>query len=407
MAAQISDLCSAFNAVGVRLQNMIGGELIKRSAKIKNVWRDRVEQIPWLDNIGTTYNYLRTTPSLVPDSAWTQTATSGGDSDVINCDPAFQVIPPPGYERVPITLFEKAQRSQYLCATDLRSRVEIDAVIQNLYDQLALNTNYAFYNRYQDQYTAVAGHKIIMTPSFRNNRVESPTAFPNVVPTSPLTQGLLDVIRDELDNQMLMDNGLQNDGNGGNVYELLTDSITSTYIIEASERARQDVRFSSWADTLLNGTGNFLGKTYAGFKHVGIQFPARWDFVAGAWVRVYPFNTTTSVGRVTTAYLNAAFQDSYIWMPQAMKMAVPKPIKSVGPAKFTPLNNYMGDWRWFNNPGVLGCNVEGTSGFWFTVYRMATLSNLPELGYVIRHQRCDLPQDTVGCTQYYGYTVTP
>lgn len=93
-------------------------------------------------------------------------------------------------------------------------------------------------------------------------------------------------------------------------------------------------------------------------------------------------------GRIVpnSAWLTAAFEDTHIFHQRAAVCLVPKPITSVGKAKFDPVN-YVGEFSWKNYESE-ALNPDGNIGRFRGVLMSGTRPDNPEFGIVVRHRAC-------------------
>lgn len=91
-------------------------------------------------------------------------------------------------------------------------------------------------------------------------------------------------------------------------------------------------------------------------------------------------------GLANADWLTATFEDSYVFHQNAMTCLVPKPISSVGKAKFDPVD-YSGTFRWTNYLNE-SHNPDGTIGRFRGVLSSGSRPDNPEFAVTIRHLSC-------------------
>lgn len=431
------DMCARANAFGYTVQGKITQEIIKRNIKFPQPFRDGVQKVKWADNSGYNNTYLTFNPrvfeaisddELTPFGPGDGSNLTSGFPGTAACQLPFQEVPVSGIEARTFRLGQTRFKTPLFCAKDLATREQADQTLQFYFDTLAMNSSYFIERNVQNAYARISQHKIIARTDPSNmastatdgvyataRDADGNTLFPSVAPNTVLTQGILDNIKQALSWEVGSVPDIVNDS-GEAIYDLFTDLTTSTQLVTAQGGQQLTNYLSAFQGTgnknpLINGLGAFMGTTVGGYRHKFIKFPARWDLVNGQWIRIRPFSvapTNLQVPQnVTQEYLNAPFQDSYVFLPNVMKLAVKNPIKRVGPATFgTPITDYAGDaWVWFNNPGVEGCNVDGSSGFWWTEFNFGYMKQDTRFGYVIRHLRCPQPIQGYSCNPTYGNTT--
>jgi len=91
-------------------------------------------------------------------------------------------------------------------------------------------------------------------------------------------------------------------------------------------------------------------------------------------------------GLANPDWLTATFEDSYVFHQNAMTCLVPKPISSVGQAKFDPVD-YSGEFRWTNYLEATD-NPDGTIGRFRGILSSGSRPDNPEFAVTIRHLSC-------------------
>lgn len=432
------DPCAEATSFGIAEAGRISGEIIKRQMDIASPFRDRFEKEQFEPGVGFTNTYRTYNPRVFEATTDTEMIQWNGGANGTNdgtgangypltgaCNPPLQEVGLLGIQDRTFGLAYKGFRTPHFCALDLYTKQDAGGLLKAYYDSLAKNSDYFVERQIQNAYTQIAQHKIIANGQYPGNAIDGAytglldanghTYFPPVAPASSLSWGMLENIRVRLGFAVTSaPNMLKSVGTV--IYDLLTDDVTSSNLVLQNPALVQSYNFGYMGakdnNPLVQGAGSFQGKIVGGFRHLYIKFPARWDLVAGQWVRIRPYglnpNLTGGPQNVTQEYLNAPFQDSYVFHTEVAHMVVMKAVPRIGPAVFdTPITDYAGDdWKWYNNPGVEGCNLEGTNGFWWTMFRFGFKEIEPPLGYIIRHRRCDMPDSIYGCGSGFTYGNT-
>jgi hypothetical protein len=265
--------------------------------------------------------------------------------------------------------------------------------VSNIMQILTENTRNVWIDRYRDEYTRIASHKVIATTALP----ESSASFPLTVPTSRLTQGILDRIYMKLirDGAGMEPMGREN---GRPVFTLITGPETSERVVVDGASIQTDFRYSTRVNELLQPLG--VERSYKGFYHLIDDFPPRYDFVGGAWVRRWPWASEAATQgnkwEIDADYENAAYEDSFIFIPSVYTSLIPAPITSVGPLTFDS-TNYRGDFKWKNIMDRVE-NPDGNWGYFRGIFANGSRPDNPQWGYVIRHQRCTSDLGLVVCS---------
>jgi hypothetical protein len=295
-------------------------------------------------------------------------------------------------------LQQAAINSPDICLNDLRFPVKRQEQLRNIMSVLSENTQYAWENRYRDEYVRLANYNVNANQTellAASGQTKGSFSTSNL-PTSRLTQGILRYFYSRL----IRDGAAQNaygKENGAPVFLLVTSPEASDDLIKLNADIRQDLRYAKPSE-LIQPLG--VERSYAGFYHLVDTMTPRYDFVGGAWVRRYPYATDANASKGTRfipnpAYFTAEYEDSIIFHPDVFTSLVAKPISSTGAMAFDP-QSYRGDFRWRNIPSR-DCNPDGTIGFFRAIFSSGSKPVRPELGVVIRHKRCAADFGLVGC----------
>lgn len=400
--------CNNVEQLLITESGRIGPDIYRRTQDT-SVWLKLPPQDAWLDEMGDEVSvmvYERSLPHSVNGSgvaqplSWTDVSSNtlmdGGDS---SCAPDALKLSF-GQTLRQYNLQQVALESPDICLNDLRFPLKRQEQLSNIMDILTDNTAYVWQERHRDEYIRIAGHKVIAAAGLP----EGTTTFPETVPTSRLTNGIL--------RQLYMDQIREGAGrfayqrfNGAPIFLAIMGSETDDELIMSSEAVRQDFRWSPRASELLGPLG--IDRPYRNYFHAIDPYPARHDFntlaAAGSkWVRRYPYKRSAATTKgfkweIDPLYKAAAFEDTVIFNPAVMTTLIPKPLGSMGRMGFKA-QNFRGDFQWRNIPDRV-CNPDENIGFFRAIFSTASKPVHPEYGYVIRHRRCPNDLELTGC--YY------
>jgi len=120
-----------------------------------------------------------------------------------------------------------------------------------------------------------------------------------------------------------------------------------------------------------------------------------------AWVAVPQYIYSSGKQIPNPSWLSAGWEDSYIFHQGVCTSLVPKPLTSVGKAKFDAVN-YTGEYKWTNFLNK-DDNPDGTIGRFRGVLMNGTRPDNPEFGIVIRHRACpSATSDIITCNTLLG-----
>ena len=386
---------SELDAINLRLTTMTNLIQEKMYANFirRSPWNvAMLNSAEWVDGIGDTGRTNVFQPTYMnPD--WQNVQLSS-----LSTDPALNVNATGGQE---YSFSRQIVRlsSELIDVTRLRQAWQYGDQLKNIVEQLIRNVGNVWSERYRKQYLDCASYKIIPTANglfgmdLTNGDI---TTMPEIRPAAALNSAIMDQMYELLEFESAQESSAGS-ANGAPVYLCITSRNTIDFILQGDGNIRQDYRFAeaTWGQkesTLMNQYG--LQKVYRGFSYLMDSMNPRYDFVdsnpAGQkWVRIEPYikqPATTGFRYVQNpAYVNAPYEDTYIFVKDVYRNLVPRPVSSVGQAKFNP-ETFGGEVRWINNADM-NANFLGTQGFF-----VASLSNgaqpiQPRHGIVIRHIR--------------------
>lgn len=359
---------------------------------------------PWLDGQGYQYSYPVYQRSIVskavtdPDffqdfatlSATGDTATNnligtGACSFTANHD-----ITSFGVDVLTVSLKKAAVNSPDICLDDLKFQWQVLDQIKNVTRVLAENSKWVWSQTYQTESIKAGANKVTAMASPNIGT----TFNPATPPMSPLTFGLLEEIHQELgyNGGSLKPTARVEDGTA--VYTAVGSNYTFNQLKKSSANNRNDFRYFSFNEPdVLVGAPGLGGKIYHGFKFEAVQFPPRYDITAGpVYTRRYPYSAANaSRGEkwlVNTTYKQALYEDTNIYHEEVMRVLIPKPQGNVGSLTYLQPYSWAGEFVWRNIPSR-DCNIDGNIGFFRALFAYGIKLERPDLGYTVRHLRCD------------------
>lgn len=378
---------------------VITDEYFKREVCL-DAWRDKFKRRAFPLGQGVNPSYTKTYPTI-PTADLTMTAvglsncTPGDpldpDAPYSACDPGTIQIPIQGQDIKTLQLYRSPRiRTQDICLIDLQMVHNPDKAIQNEIDNLMFVTGWYWSRMAHINLLRGVGHKMVCSAYPDGSIPESSGPnFPALFPISHVTQGYLDRIQEDL-----ITLGVGCPGKSGQpIYDLYIGSQASRTMIRYDASIRQDIRYSSEADKLLDGLQGTKGMVYGGYRHNLIAFPMRFDNVAGTLTERYPFGagvpaTYGPKQEVTPEYRNAAYEVCFVipndevmtWLVPPMQMRFNK---STFGGSDTP--NYAGDFMWVNVQ--TDCNIDRSKGFFMSQILTGWDFPNPEYGYALLFKR--------------------
>lgn len=366
---------------------------------------------PWLDGNGYQYSYPVYQRSLmnkaVTDAdffvaAATLSATGATGNNLVStgaCAVTGTDIDSFAVDILTVSLKKAAVNSPDICLDDLRFQWQVVDQIKNVTRVLAENSKWVWSQTYQTEYITACANKVTAKAS-PNIAATFDAANP---PTSQLTFGLLEEIHQELGYNGGSINPTARVEDSTPVYTAVGSNYTFNNLKKQSSNQRNDFRYFSFTepDVLVGAPGLLGGKVYHGYKFQTVQFPPRYDISGGAYVRRYPYVASNATrGQkwlVDPVYKAAVYEDTAVYHQDVMKVLIPKPMGTSGGMSYLQSYSWAGEFVWRNIPSR-ECNIDGNIGFFRALFAYGIKLERPDLGYVIRHKRCDPPLDLIaGC----------
>jgi hypothetical protein len=384
------------------IRNNVAKNIQSSDFYLKNLPKEQ-----WLDGAGEQYQYpiyersLSTTPVTFTDFV-----SSPGDGDDATldgsnggaCVTAGQNIDSFGVTLRTTGLKKAALNSPDICLDDLRFAWQVEDQVKNMIRVLSENTKWVWTNTYQDEYIAAAGSKIVAAP----NLPTGTSSFPLTPATSKLTWGILESVYEQLGYNGGGINPFKRVDDMTPIYAAVGERFTFSDLKKQDSNTRDDFRYAyqgSEVDSpMLQAPG--LNGIYRGFQFFTVEFAPRYDFVGGAWVRRQPYSSLPATRgkkwEVSDEYKNAQFTDTVIYHADVLKVLIPKPQSLGGGLKYNPQFSWTGEFVWRNVPDRT-TNIDGNIGFFRALYAYGPKIERPDLGFVIRHRRCQRALDLVAC----------
>ena len=388
------------------LRNDVAKSIVSADFFVKNITKE-----PWVDGQGQSYSYpifersLPTTP--VTFVSWTSSPGSGdvaqapGDGSVVGgsaATPSGQNIDSFGVTTRQVSLVKASLNSPDIALEDLRFTWQVEDQVKNVTRVLAENTKKVWADAYLSEYVAATGSKQIAAAGIP----EGTTSFPLTAPTSKLTWGLLEEVYERL-GYVGGDINPFSRIDDAPIYAAVGDRFTFQDLKRVDSNARDDFHYafegSEGGSPMLGTPG--LGGIYRGFKFFTIQNPPRYDFVNGAWVKREPYTPSSATRgekwEIAQTYKDAAYTDTIIFHQDVLKILTPKPIGVKGGMSMSnPTYDWAGTFVW-RNLSSRDSNIDGNIGFFRALYAYGAKVERPDLGFVIRHKRCQRALDLTAC----------
>lgn len=397
----------------------VGQELLANSNVIGAwFWRRGVTWDPW-DNyverlskdLYSGYNMRYTIQErITPQELVTQTVAQP-DGNVSACDPPITQLNWQGLTAKTLVMDTGGFRTPQLCLEDLRDAVNAQMTIDGFVQGLSEQRDYTFYRQHQTRFTNAAGNKVVIGLGTAGSDPVSATSIPAVAATGTLTYNRL---------KYAWESNVQQGGDvypyamvdGAPIFQCFLGYEAKEQLIRNNEALRTDIRFGQ-PQLLQDPLGRQI-TPYRDFSLQTIKYPARYNFINGAYVEVLPFlaagTGATTVGvtsNLNPTYQAATFEAAYLFNTETYKMAVPTlpPVRwGKGEIVFTP-QNYNGEWRFINVTSA-NCiagqmytwNEFGDKVYAVSKFEFGSVIPRPELGWVWIYKRCGFGNDSISCS---------
>lgn len=404
--------CTAIENLFIDHANLVRNDTVI-SIQDSDFYIKNIPKEAWLDGNGYQYSYPIYERSLitkaVTDSDFFQdfatlnlTPNSHNNlPDTGACTTPSHNIESFGQTNRTVSLKKASVNSPDICLDDLKFQWQVMDQIKNVTRVMAENTKWVWSNTYQDEYSRAAANKVTA------GRAGVGTTFNAALPPlSVLTFGILEEVHQELgyNGGSLNPTGTVEDGTP--FYTAVGSNYTFNDLKRANPNTRNDFQFASStsmpdANGMLTQRIGLGSKVYQGFKFQTVQFPPRHDVTAGpVYTRRYPY-VASDAGRgkkwlVSDLYKNADYEDTAIYHADVLKVLIPKPGVAMGGMTYQQQFSWAGEFVWRNIPDR-ECNEDGNIGYFRALFAYGIKLERPDLGYIIRHLRCDRPVDYRNC----------
>jgi len=407
-------------------------DILQKTIQI-SPWMELVQEDTWPAEMGYSINITQfgvtlpattysdggaVTNAAYNSSYWTDVGTAGlDDANRNNCVPPTIQLEM-GSKKTLFNLQHMALESERLCSTDLMVAFHGSRQLEAIKENLSTNTQVLMTEKFRRDYVYWCSNKSVITLAL--GPIESTVAggvanadtmnfvagaaANQALKTSPagtqgaaLTQEYLQKCWSRLVYRGAGKGALTKE-NGAPVFALLCSMETSR-ALKVQTNYRDDYRWSTKKDQLLEALG-VTQPPVLGFQHIIDITPPRWNYTAGAWVKVEPYVIAAMSGGgfeavENTSYETAAWEDSIIFHKDVIGECFPGSFSNSSGTSFEPVN-YRGVWGWRNIPDETK-NPDGTVGYFRGIFMLGAMPKYTNYGWVIRHARCNLSNLYAAC----------
>lgn len=395
--------CSALNAYFTAESGRIVPE-IQQKMTGRNLLIDHIPRKPFPNGIGVTLSTLtveRNMSTVADDAAWTPVSTSSGSGNE-TCLPTPDVLSF-GQTQKQWALSRVAVESPDLCLEDLRTEFEIEQQLGISTDMLTKAIGWRLETNFFNQYMTNCDNRITCNSAM--TAATGATLFDistSGVPTTPLTQGILDQAYLTLLRESAGDGSMGRSG-AAYIYPLVCSPETSRGLIRQNADIRQDWQFAfegaRMESPLLMPYG--VDRSYGNYAHWVYEKMPRYDLVNNLLVRRSFWSQSSATkgtkSVVNPLYIAAAFEASFIFNPKVITWRVPGVLDRPGGNTSFSTPDYFPVTMTWKNILHRTCNPDGSIGFFRALLAGAAEPIHTEYGWLFLHLRCSPPLGQVAC----------
>ena len=316
-----------------------------------------------------------------------------------------------GTSKTLFNLRDLAINSQRFCATDLMNSFDGEQQFAMIKKNLADITNWTLAEKFTYDYMTLAANKIVITAA-------GPVSLTNASGTvgtfndsstlqtagasgpAALTMPYLIDLSDRLNRDGAYEGALATD-DGAPVHGLITGQQQARNFMVAGQNL-DNFRWNRERVPELLKPLNVTQPPINGFQLLKTSVAARWNYTAGAWVKVEPYiiKSASISGYKVEAnplYETAAWEDTIVFHPRLMEVMFPNSVANTNGTTFNSVN-YRGIWGFRNYQTAT--NQDGDTGYFRGRFMLGSMPRYTTFGAVIRSARSVL-------TPQYGLLPYP
>lgn len=285
---------------------------------------------------------------------WKQLASAAGCSPcTTDCSYNWTTFSGHSMERRLVQLMRREFRTPEYCVSEITSSFEYETIFAKIVENI--NMQVAFFKEQNiglNFLTGIAKKMIVDSGGIKANP-QDPYVYraPGSVTLGKLNRRLLVKVYEGLRRRT---DAIPFDVvNGQPIYALSASDELIDDMFMNDATSRQDLRFSSAADAVLNKY-NFNSSIFGMYINAPILYPRRFNLVSGAWVEIFPFmnGLPAEVGNfsdLNPAWESALYEEVLIHGKDPYAVFFRTPVGSIGSGTdFGPEPSFMNSWQWVN-----------------------------------------------------------
>lgn len=344
---------------------------------------------------------------------WKQMASAAGCTPcTADCSYNWTTFQGHGMERRLIQLMRREFKTPKYCVSSITSSYEYETIFAKIIENINLQVSFfKEFNIGLNFLTSIAKKLIVDSEGIKANP-EDPYSYrvPGTAVLGKLNRPLLAKIYEGLRRRVdavpfdMMD--------GRPIYALSASDELIDDLFMNDATSRQDLRFSSAADAVLNKY-NFVSSIFGMYINAPILYPRRFNLSGGAWVEQLPFVTglPAEVGEfsdLNPLWESATHEEVLIHGKDPYAVFYRAPVTSIGQGtEFGPAPTFMNSWQWvniqtegdvFRREGFFATEAEIALSAQYSGSVYGLLVPRPSAGSVAQFYPADIcPPDPVDC----------
>lgn len=372
---------------------------VRKKILYSDFYSRSVTRKPWMAGQGRTFTYTTferaglsgTFLPFTPIAAWNTGTTC--DIPTVEANNFAATVRS-------VTLYQAATDTANLCLRDLEFDYQIEQQlaisVQNMAEATRLNWEQELANRY----IALSDNKVVY-----NADVPTKKAWAADTPAYPLDWAILDYVYEQLRYIVTPEDVAGVDEEGKAVLTAVGEYEAFNGLKLQDANFRADLRYMNAANegpqVLVGSPGMPAGRSFRGYKFETVQFAPRYDLVGGTWVQRYPYKLEQATSgqklEIDPLYVEANYTDVVIFSKSVFDHLVPAPKNLPYGYEYSLDRDWTGQHQWRKLPIDKTENPDGFKGWWRSTYAYGPQLQRPDLGFVIRVQRCKKTFGEIEC----------
>ena len=335
----------------------IAAEILDLSIKTPIWMADAYEILPWPSDQNTLQQlvFRGSLPEVERGfDRWKQLAQTAGCTPCLDdCSYNWSQFNGNAMERRMISLMRREFRTNEYCVNEIKSTEEYTLVFEKIMENIQMQVQFFKEMNIGLNFLTGIAKKLVVDGSGIKGNPEDPYTY------RPLGTATISKLNTSVLTQIYEGMRRRSDVvpfdivNGRPIYAIsASDDIMDNLYLQDTN-ARQDLRFSSAADALLNKY-NFMSSVRGQFINAPLLFPRRFNNVAGVLTEVFPYvnGIPAEVGSfsdLNPVWEGAQYEEVLIYGRNPFKLYYNSPVATIGAGTdFGPEPTFMDTWLWIN-----------------------------------------------------------